>query len=115
VHRAQRHITSVERSPYASTANGGCETVRTGDQPMPKKSAIVTNACDYGGPAAGAALLDAGYHVSASDQRFTSSEQRQKFDAANSGAQALASDSPEELVASVLAEHGQIDRIVSND
>jgi len=76
---------------------------------------LVTNVLAYAGPGAVSALLAHGHHVVCHDPAFADEARRQAFVAANPGATSLTSTRPDDLVAEVIAAHGAIDGLVSND
>jgi len=84
--------------------------VRTGQQ-----VALVTNASDYAGPPAVAALLEAGFRVLAHDDSFVDDIVWEHFFNAHGNVEHVSGESPELLVEAAWAVTGRVDAIVSND
>jgi 3-oxoacyl-[acyl-carrier protein] reductase len=77
--------------------------------------ALVTNASDYAGPPAVAALLDAGFRVLAHDDSFVDDIAWEHFSNANGSVERVSGKSVELLVEAAWAVTGRVDAIVSND
>ena len=84
--------------------------MRTGQQ-----VALVTNASDYAGPPAVAALLEAGFRVLAHDDSFVDDIVWEHFFNAHGNVERVSGESPELLVEAAWAVTGRVDAIVSND
>lgn len=78
-------------------------------------AALVTNALEFAGPPAVAALLDAGFRVVSHDASFTAADARTAYAAAHPGVIVLPEQSPESVVESAWTQAGGLDVIVSND
>lgn len=76
---------------------------------------LLTNAKHYAGPGALTALTAGGAHVICHDSSFWDRKAREQFEEENSGAKALKSQSPEEILDEVASRLDFIDGIVSND
>jgi len=81
---------------------------------MPKV-AFVTNAKEYAGPPAAAALARAGWDVFCSDQSFASTSSRKIYELENPRRYAASARDAAEFVAEGLARFGRIDALISND
>jgi NAD(P)-dependent dehydrogenase (short-subunit alcohol dehydrogenase family) len=75
---------------------------------------LLTNAKDYCGPGATAALVQTGARVYCHDRSFTAEEDRASFERAT-GARALSAQTPADIHAELLAQDVLPDAIVSND
>jgi NAD(P)-dependent dehydrogenase (short-subunit alcohol dehydrogenase family) len=75
--------------------------------------ALVTNASDYAGPPAVAALLDAGFRVLVHDDSFVDDIAWEHFSNAHDGAERVSANSVELLVEAAWAVTGRIDAILS--
>ena len=82
---------------------------------MNRKCALVTNARDFLGPPAVAALGEVGFRVLVHDRAFGEARVREEYEAAHPGVTALEDQDPEALIASAWTEAGQVDALVSND
>jgi 3-oxoacyl-[acyl-carrier protein] reductase len=82
---------------------------------MDQQVALVTEAKEFAGPAAVAGLMQGGFRVICHDRSFGDGAARDAFAAANPGLGVTLEQEPEKLVESVIAEHGAIDVLVSND
>jgi NAD(P)-dependent dehydrogenase (short-subunit alcohol dehydrogenase family) len=82
---------------------------------MAPRLALVTNALEFAGPPAVAALREAGLIVAAHDLRFVDAAARHAFEQAQPGAIALDAQAPDELVDAAWALEGRLDVWVSND
>jgi NAD(P)-dependent dehydrogenase (short-subunit alcohol dehydrogenase family) len=82
---------------------------------MTPRLALVTNALEFAGPPAVAALRAAGLRVAAHDLRFVDAAARIAFEQAQPGTIALDAQAPDELVDAVWALEGRLDVWVSND
>ena len=82
---------------------------------MNERHALVTNARDFLGPPAVAALSDAGFRVMVHDRAFGDMGIRQEYEAAHPGVTVLDEQGPEELVAAAWDRAGRVDALVSND
>lgn len=76
---------------------------------------LLTNAAQYAGPGALAALVAAGGRVVCHDPSLAAKAARQAFEAGHPGVDALAAATPEDIHAETLARFGLPDAIVSND
>jgi NAD(P)-dependent dehydrogenase (short-subunit alcohol dehydrogenase family) len=76
---------------------------------------LITGATQYVGPASVSRLSRNGARVVAQDAAFSDSSLRQSFIADRPGITACELTEPEAIVAAVLAAHGRIDAVVSND
>lgn len=77
--------------------------------------AVVTNVEQYAGPGAARALAAAGCTVVCHDGSFTEPEVRDAYAEGDERLRPVAEQDPQALVAAVLAEHGRVDVVVSND
>jgi NAD(P)-dependent dehydrogenase (short-subunit alcohol dehydrogenase family) len=76
---------------------------------------LITNVLHYVGPGAVVRLQKDGARVVAQDASFVDATAREGYAAAHPGITVLAEQPPQELVAAVLAQHGRLDAVVSND
>jgi NAD(P)-dependent dehydrogenase (short-subunit alcohol dehydrogenase family) len=81
--------------------------------PMPV--ALVTNAGDYAGPPAVAALAEAGFRVLVHDRSFADAAAWSAFAAAHPSAERIDADDPASLVEFAWQSAGRIDAVVGND
>jgi 3-oxoacyl-[acyl-carrier protein] reductase len=79
------------------------------------KTAVVTNARQYAGPAAVRSLLAAGMNVVAHDIRFVDAAMREQYEEAHPGVNICQEQEPESLIAAALALNSRVDVLVSND
>jgi NAD(P)-dependent dehydrogenase (short-subunit alcohol dehydrogenase family) len=77
--------------------------------------AIVTNITQYAGPAAARGLVEAGFTVVCHDRTFIDAEARAAFAAAHPTLTVNPEQDPRALIETTIAQHGQIDALVSND
>ncbi len=77
--------------------------------------ALITNAREYAGPPAAAALAKAGWQLFLHDETFTSADVRANYEVENRGQYAAAEQEPAAFVTAGLNRFGRIDAIVSND
>lgn len=82
---------------------------------MTPRLALVTNALEFAGPPAVAALRETGLRVAAHDLRFVDAAARHAFEQAQPGTIALDAQAPDELVDAAWALEGRLDVWVSND
>lgn len=82
---------------------------------MTPRLALVTNALEFAGPPAVAALREIGLRVAAHDLRFVDAAARHAFEQAQPGTIALDAQAPGELVDAAWALEGRLDVWVSND
>lgn len=82
---------------------------------MTPRLALVTNALEFAGPPAVAALREIGLRVAAHDLRFVDAAARHAFEQAQPGTIALDAQAPDELVDAAWALEGRLDVWVSND
>ena len=82
---------------------------------MNRKAAYVTNAKEYAGAPAVAALAKAGWDVFCHDDSFTSPEVRANYERANPGRYAASAHDAAAFVVEGLARFGRIDALISND
>jgi NAD(P)-dependent dehydrogenase (short-subunit alcohol dehydrogenase family) len=82
---------------------------------MNHKVAFVTNAKEYAGAPAAAALAKAGWGVFCHDDSFRSSEVRAHYARENPGRYAAAAQGAATFIAEGVERFGQIDAIISND
>ncbi len=82
---------------------------------MSKRVAIVTHVNETAGLASAKALARDGLAVVCHDATFGTAAARQAFEAEYSGLTASAESDPEALVHSVIASHGHVDVLFSND
>lgn len=82
---------------------------------MPKRTALVTNVCEFVGPPAVVALLEDGYAVIAHDASFRDEAVRRSYAETHPGVDALWCDDPAALVAHAWGSRERIDVLVSND
>jgi len=80
-----------------------------------KRCALVTNACDFAGPAAVAALSAANFQVVAHDRSFVEDHQRANFQHRHPHAILFDEQEPEALVEAVWTRVGAVEVLVSND
>ena len=80
-----------------------------------KRCALVTNACDFAGPAAVAALSAANFQVIAHDRSFIEDHQRANFQHRHPDAILFDEQEPEALVEAVWTRMGAVEVLVSND
>lgn len=78
-------------------------------------TALVTNALEFAGPPAVAALRAAGFNVVAHDSAFADESRRAAYVAAQAGVEALAAQRPDEIVEAAWRHADGVDVIVSND
>ena len=84
-------------------------------KPKGAQAALVTNAGDFAGPPAVAALLSGGFRVFAHDVVFENRETWEAFREGREDLHRIAGDSPDAIVAQTLEKTGTLDAIVSND
>ena len=82
---------------------------------MSNRVAIVTNVTELAGVACARALLRDGMTVACHDVNFKDAAKRSEFAAANPGLLANPEQDPEALVHAVIAAHGHLDVLYSND
>lgn len=82
---------------------------------MADRAALVTNVTDYAGLPGATALSSDGFRVFCHDPSFGDPAARDAFTAGHAGLEPLAGQTPEALVADVVASAGRLDVIVSND
>lgn len=82
---------------------------------MSQSVALVTNAREFAGPPAVAALTEAGFAVAAHDLAFVDRAERERFDGANPAARALFAQAPDEIVEEAWQLGRRLDVLVSND
>lgn len=82
---------------------------------MATKVAFLTNAREYTGPPAAAALSAAGWSVFSHDDAFASPERRRSYERDNPGQIACAVQDMAEFVGEGIARFGRIDGLISND
>lgn len=82
---------------------------------MADLTALVTNVTDYAGFPGATALASDGFRVFCHDPSFGDADAREAFATAHSGLAPLAGQTPEALVAEIVAAAGRLDVIVSND
>ncbi len=84
------------------------------DTPM-TAVALVTNALEFAGPPAVAALLAAGFRLVVHDPAFVDAVQRTQYASANADLTVLAEQQPDDILKATLAQAGRLDVLVSND
>ena len=77
--------------------------------------ALVTNVCDYAGPPAVAALVDAGFHVVCHDPLFSAKEAQHLYAQKHPQVVATEIQEPKELISFVRSRFSRIDALISND
>jgi len=82
---------------------------------MSKPVALVTNACEFAGPPAIAALHDAGLRLVAHDASFAESAGRERFRAAHPHVDVLDAQTPVDIVEAAWSVARRLDVLVSND
>jgi NAD(P)-dependent dehydrogenase (short-subunit alcohol dehydrogenase family) len=82
---------------------------------MERRTALVTNATEYGGPGTVTALRAAGYKIACHDGTFTDSGAREAFAAAHPDVMVLSAQEPAEVVAEAIDALTAIDALISND
>lgn len=82
---------------------------------MTRSVAVVTNALQYAGPGAVAALSAAGYALVCHDEAFLDETVRRDFEAGQPGACAHPGKAPGAAIAHAVRMHGRIDALISND
>ena len=82
---------------------------------MSQSVALVTNALEFAGPPAVAALIEAGFAVAAHDLTFVDRAARERFEGANPTARALIAQAPAEIVEEAWQLGRRLDVMVSND
>src|SRR5271156_1402534 len=82
---------------------------------MSRKVAFVTNAKEYAGAPAVAALVKAGWEVFCSDDSFTSPESRAAYERETPGRHAASARDAAGFIAEGLDRFGRIDALISND
>jgi len=76
---------------------------------------VLTNVLHFVGPKAGGVLAGHGATVICHDADFADTAAREAFAVDNPGLLVAESSEPEDLVAEVIAAHGRIDALISND
>ena len=76
---------------------------------------LVTNATDFAGPPAVAALMAAGFRLFAHDRAFADPSAREAFLRDHPGVEPLSHDVPGAVIEAVWERTGRLDAIVSND
>lgn len=82
---------------------------------MTKPVALVTNACGFAGPAAVAALGEAGFHVIAHDRSFANSSARDAHKTEHPDVEVLVAETPAAIIAATWELAQQLNVLVSND
>lgn len=82
---------------------------------MERRTALVTNVMDYGGPGTVAALEKAGYRIACHDRTFTDPHTRETYAAAHPDVTAVSAQEPAEVVAEAIDILTTIDALISND
>ena len=76
---------------------------------------LVTNVLHYVGPGAVARLQRDGARVAVHDRSFADAAAREAYAASHPGLSVLAEQAPAAMVAAIVASHGRLDAVVSND
>ncbi len=84
-------------------------------KPEESRVALVTNATDFAGPPAVAALLDGGFRVFAHDTAFENRETWEQFLDGRDDLHPVVDNSPDTIIARVFEQANTLDAIVSND
>lgn len=82
---------------------------------MGKRTALVTNVLDYGGPGAVAALEEASYAIACHDRSFTDPEAHENYSMAHPSVTTLLAQEPEAVMAETLSHFSMLDALISND
>ncbi|MGI5413807.1 SDR family oxidoreductase [Streptomyces chartreusis] len=82
---------------------------------MDRRTALVTNVLQYGGPGTVAALETAGYSIACHDRSFTDPLAREAYAAGHPEATLLSAQEPAAVVAEAIDSLTVIDALISND
>lgn len=82
---------------------------------MTKPVALVTNACGFAGPAAVAALREAGFRVAVHDHSFADAAVREAYQTEQPDVEVLAAEQPATIIAAAWDLARQLNVLVSND
>ncbi|MEV4335396.1 SDR family oxidoreductase [Streptomyces sp. NPDC049597] len=82
---------------------------------MGRRTALVTNVLEYGGPGTVEALEKAGYKIACHDRTFTDPRAREAYAAAHTDIAVLSAQDPQAVVAEAIESLTAIDALISND